>query len=49
MYTLRHLELKDVRIQIKEYIEKDFNDLSPQTRELFKERYETIKDVIVVE
>ena len=49
MYTLRHLELKDVRIQIKEYIEKDFNDLSPQTREFFKERYETIKDVIVVE
>ena len=49
MYTLRHLELKDVRTQIKEYIEKDFNDLSDNTRELFKERYEVIKNVIVVE
>ena len=48
MYTLRHLELADVRKQLSEYIEKDFNDLSPQTRESFKERYEVIKDVVVV-
>lgn len=49
MYTLRHLELADVRKQLKDYIEKDFNDLSDITRDSFKERYEKIKDVIIVE
>jgi uncharacterized protein len=49
MYTLRHLELAEVREQIALYIEKDFNDLSPKTREGFKERYEVIKSVIVGE
>ena len=48
MYTLRHLELADVRKQLEEYIEKDYNDLSEKTRIDFKDRYEKIKDVIVV-
>ena len=46
MYTLRHLQLAEVRKEVKAYIEKDFNDLSPQTREKFKNRYEIIRDVI---
>ena len=32
--------------EVKEYIEKDFNDLSPQTHNDFQDRYEIIKSVI---
>lgn len=46
MYTLRHLQLAEVRQEIKLYIEKDFNDLSPLTKENFKDRYDVIRDVI---
>ena len=35
MYTLRHLELAEVREQVKAYAEKDFNDLSEKTKALF--------------
>ena len=46
MYTLRHMQLAEVRKEVKEYIEKDFNDLSPQTHNDFQDRYEIIKSVI---
>ena len=47
MYTLRHLELAEVREQIKEYAEKDFDDVSEKTKVLFEDRYKQIIDVIV--
>ena len=46
MYTLRHLQLAEVRKEVKEYIAKDFDDLSSKTQADFKERYEVIRSVI---
>ena len=38
--------LKEARIWLKEVLEKDYNELSKNTKELFKNRYEEIIDIL---
>lgn len=47
MFNVRDMELAEGRKELSKYIEKDYNDLSDKTREIFKDRYELIKDVIM--
>ena len=41
------IKLNEVRKWMKEAFEKDYNDLSDKTKELFNDRYNTIKNVIL--
>ena len=44
-----NMNLNDIRKNIKESFEKDYNDLSDRTKETFKERYELINNIVINE
>ena len=48
MFNVRGMQLAEGRKELEKYIEKDYNDLSDKTKNEFKERYEVIKDVLIV-
>ena len=47
MFNVRDMELAEGRSELVKYVEKDYNDLSDKTKIVFKNRYESIKDVII--
>ncbi len=49
IYIRNHINLNEARKCMKEYFEKDYNDLSEKTRESFKEKYKTIYSLIIGE
>lgn len=46
-YNRNNLNLNEVREWMRNVFEEDYNDLSDKTKELFKDRYEQIKDIIL--
>lgn len=46
-YNRCNINLNDVRSWMKKCFEDDYNDLSNQTKELFKERYNQIIDIVI--
>lgn len=48
MFNVRGMQLAEGREELEKYIEKDYNDLSDKTKKVFKDRYEIIKDVLIV-
>ena len=42
-----NVKLNEVRTWLKECFEKDNNDLSDKTREIFKEKYKLIKEIVL--
>jgi len=46
-YNEYKLGLSEVRDWIKEYFEKDYNDLSDKTKESFKEKYKIICEIVI--
>ena len=47
MFNVRNMQLAEGKKELEKYLEKDFNDLSDKTKEIFKDRYEVIKDVLI--
>ena len=41
--------LEDIREWLKECFENDYNDLSDKTKEIFKDRYNIILDIVLGE
>ena len=41
------MSLNEIDSWMLNCLEKDFNDLSDKIREWYKEKYETIKDVVI--
>ena len=41
------VNLNDVKEWIKDMFEKDYNDLSDKTKEMFREKYELILKIII--
>ena len=48
LFNVRGMQLAEGREELEKYIEKDYNDLSDRTKKVFKDRYEVIKDVLMV-
>lgn len=48
MFNVKKMKLADIHEEIKKYLEKDYNDLSERTKEEFKEKYNKIKEVLIV-
>lgn len=48
-YTKLNLNIKDATKYVKDKLARDYNKLSPKTRELLKERYENILNVLFVD
>jgi len=48
VYKRKNLSINDGKEYVKKKLERDFNKLSPQTREKLKDRYENIINVIFV-
>ena len=48
-FVRNSVNLNDVRTWMKEAFEKDYNDLSEKTKEVFKNKYKTIYDIIIKE
>lgn len=48
-FNRNNLKLNEVRKWIKECFEKDYNDLSDNTRKLFKPRYKEIYEIVLGE
>lgn len=46
-FNRNQIALKDVREWMKQFFEKDYNDLSDRTKNEFKERYDLICEVIL--
>ena len=46
-FVRNNLTLEETKEWIKNVFEKDYNDLSDKTKELFKERYKQIYDIII--
>ena len=46
-YNKNNINLNEVRDWIRDSLEKDYNDLSDRTKEVFKNRYEQICNVIL--
>ena len=46
-YIRNKVSLNDVKEWMKETFEKDYNDLSDKTRELFKDRYKEICEIVL--
>ena len=48
-FNRHNLSLPEAKKWIKEVFEEDYNDLSDETKELFKDKYKTIKEIILNE
>ena len=48
-YNRNKVSLNEVRNWMKEVFEKDYNDLSDKTKELFKDRYKQIYEIVIGE
>lgn len=48
-YNRCDVSLNDINDWLKKCFEDDYNDLSEKTKEIFKERYESILDIVLVE
>ena len=48
-FNRNNVKLNEVRTWMKECFEKDYNDLSDKTRELFKPRYKEICEIVLGE
>jgi len=46
-YNRNNISLKDVRSWMKECFEKDYNDLSEKTKEIFKDKYKVICEIVL--
>lgn len=46
-FNIEKLNLNEVNSWLKEVFQKDYNDLSEKTKELFKERYKMICEIII--
>jgi uncharacterized protein len=46
-YRRNNISLNEIREWMNNAFLKDYNDLSDKTKELFKERYELIKDIVI--
>lgn len=46
-YNRNNVSLNDVREWMKNVFEKDYNDLSDKTKELFKEKYNLIYEIVI--
>ena len=46
-YKRNNISLNEIREWMNNAFLKDYNDLSDKTKELFKERYELIKDIVI--
>ncbi len=46
-FKRNNIELSEVRSWMKEVFEKDYNDLSDKTKEIFKEKYDLICKIIL--
>ena len=46
-FNRSNLKLNEVRNWMKECFEKDYDDLSDKTKEIFKERYKTICEIVL--
>lgn len=46
-FNRNNIKLSEVRTWMKECFEKDYNDLSGETKELFKDRYDLICEIIL--
>lgn len=46
-FNRNNANLNEVRNCMKNAFEKDYNDLSDKTKELFKDRHEQICDVVI--
>ena len=46
-FVRNKLNLNEVKNWLKEVFEKDYNDLSPKTKEKFKDRYDQICEIII--
>lgn len=48
-FNRNNVKLQDIKEWLKECFEKDYNDLSENTKEYFKERYEMICNILIVD
>lgn len=46
-FNRNSVNLNDIRKWMLDCFEKDYNDLSDQTKELFKDRYNNIKEIVI--
>lgn len=46
-YNRNKVNLNEVRNWMMNCFEKDYNDLSDKTKELFKDKYELIKEIVI--
>ena len=46
-YIRNNVGLNDIKTWMNDAFEKDYNDLSERTKELFKDRYITIKEIVI--
>ena len=46
-YNRNHINLNEVREWMKTVFEKDYNDLSDKTKEMFKEKYKIISEIVI--
>jgi len=48
MFNSLHMSLEEVHKKMPEYLEKDFEDMSERTREIFKDKYEDYKKILII-
>lgn len=48
-FNRNNIKLSEVRSWLKEYFEKDYNDLSDKTKEWFYEKYQLICNIVLGE
>lgn len=46
-FNKKHIKLNDIREWLKECFEKDYNDLSDKTKEIFAEKYKLICEIVL--
>ena len=46
-YNKYNVNISEIKEWLKKYFEKDYNDLSDKTKEIFKEKYNLIYDIVI--